>query len=52
MNQIETIKEQLEVEEKDYIKKEKKLMKELNKYEVSIGLCVRMLLEDSVRGEE
>ncbi|XP_032763806.1 coiled-coil domain-containing protein 175 [Rattus rattus] len=33
VNQIETIKEQLEVEEKDYIKKEKKLMKELNKYE-------------------
>lgn len=49
MRLIEKIKEQLVQEEKEYVKKEKRLIQELGMYEVSVGLCVRMLLEDSVR---
>jgi hypothetical protein len=49
---IETLKEQLAQDKKDYVKKEERLIEELGTYEVSVGLCAWMLLEDSVREGE
>lgn len=52
MHLIETLKEQLAQDKKDYVKKEERLIEELGTYEVSVGLCAWMLLEDSVREGE
>lgn len=49
MKEIEKLKLKLAEEEKEFVKKEKKLMKELSKYEVIFILRLSITLEDSVR---
>lgn len=49
MKEIEKLKLKLVEEEKEFVKKEKKLMKELSKFEVIFILHLSIILEDSVR---
>ena len=49
MKEIEKLKLKLVEEEKEFVKKEKKLMKELSKFEVIFILHLIIILEDSVR---
>lgn len=49
MKEIEKLKLKLVEEEKEFVKKEKNLMKELSKYEVIFILHLSITLEDSVR---